>query len=82
MKLREVSLSYTLDAAWVQRSLGFASIDVRVAARNLKTWTNYTGYDPESNLGGAIDAAAGSSGVDYFNNPQTRSFVFSVTLNH
>ncbi len=82
VKLREVSLNYTLDAPWVQRALGFASIDVRVAARNLKTWTNYTGYDPESNLGGAIDAAAGSSGVDYFNNPQTRSFVFAITLNH
>src|SRR5439155_6956079 len=40
VKLREVSLSYTLDAAWVQRSLGIASIDVRVVDRNLKTWSN------------------------------------------
>lgn len=81
-KLREVSISYTLDAPWVQRSLGFSSIDIRVSGRNLKTWTNYTGYDPETNLGGAISANAGAGGVDYFNNPQTRSFVFSVTLNH
>ena len=82
VKLREVSLTYTLDAPWVQRSLGFSSIDLRVSGRNLKTWTNYTGYDPETNLGGAISANAGAGGVDYFNNPQTRSFVFSVTLNH
>jgi len=82
VKLREVSVSYTLDAPWVQRSLGFSSIDLRVSGRNLKTWTNYTGYDPETNLGGAISANAGAGGVDYFNNPQTRSFVFSVTLNH
>ena len=82
VKLREVSISYTLDAPWVQRSLGFSSIDLRVSGRNLKTWTNYTGYDPETNLGGAISANAGAGGVDYFNNPQTRSFVFSVTLNH
>jgi hypothetical protein len=82
VKLREVSVSYTLDAPWVQRSLGFSSIDLRVTGRNLKTWTNYTGYDPESNLGGVISSNAGAGGVDYFNNPQTRSFVFSVTLNH
>jgi len=82
VKLREVSISYTLDAPWVQRSLGFSSIDLRVSGRNLKTWTNYTGYDPETNLGGAVSANAGAGGVDYFNNPQTRSFVFSVTLNH
>ncbi len=82
VKLRELSLSYTLDAPWVQRSLGFSSIDIRVSGRNLKTWTNYTGYDPETNLGGAISSGGGASGVDYFNNPQTRSFSFSVTLNH
>jgi TonB-linked SusC/RagA family outer membrane protein len=82
VKLREVSVSYTLDAPWVQRSIGFSSIDIRVSGRNLKTWTKYTGYDPETNLGGAISANAGAGGVDYFNNPQTRSFVFSVTLNH
>jgi len=82
VKLREISVAYTLDAPWVQRSLGFSSIDIRVSGRNLKTWTNYTGYDPETNLGGTISSGAGAGGVDYFNNPQTRSFVFSVTLNH
>ena len=82
VKLREVSLTYTLDAPWVQRSLGFSSIDLRVSGRNLHTWTSYTGYDPETNLGGAISAGLGAGGVDYFNNPQTRSFAFSVTLNH
>jgi len=82
VKLREVSVSYTIDASWVQRAIGFSSIDVRVSGRNLKTWTNYTGYDPETNLGGPISSAAGAGGVDYFNNPQTRSFAISVTLNH
>jgi TonB-linked SusC/RagA family outer membrane protein len=82
VKLREISLAYTIDAPWVQRSLGFSSIDVRVSGRNLKTWTKYTGYDPETNLGGSISSGAGAGGVDYFNNPQTRSFVFAITLNH
>jgi TonB-linked SusC/RagA family outer membrane protein len=82
VKLREVSVGFTVDAPWVQRTIGFSSFELRVTGRNLKTWTNYTGYDPETNLGGAISSAAGAGGVDYFNNPQTRSFTFSVTLNH
>jgi TonB-linked SusC/RagA family outer membrane protein len=78
VKLREISVGYTLDYPWVERLLGFSSIDLRVAGRNLKTWTDYTGYDPETNLGGAIQA---TRGIDYFLMPQTRSFLFSVTLN-
>jgi TonB-linked SusC/RagA family outer membrane protein len=78
VKLRELSLGYTLDNAWVRNTLGLTSLDVRVAGRNLKTWTDYTGYDPETNLGGAIQ---NTRGYDYFNMPQTRSFVFTVNLN-
>ena len=82
VKLREVSVSYTLDAPWVARNLGFSSIDIRVSGRNLHTWTNYTGYDPETSLGGVLSSSAGAGGVDYFNNAQTRSFTFAITLNH
>jgi hypothetical protein len=78
VKLRELSVTYTLDAPWVERTLGVSSVDIRVSGRNLHTWTKYTGYDPETSLGGAI---APVTGVDYFNNPQTRSFAFSFTLN-
>jgi hypothetical protein len=66
----------------VQRTLGFSSVNVRLSARNLHTWTKYTGYDPETSLGGVISSASGAGGVDYFNNPQTRSFAFAITLNH
>jgi TonB-linked SusC/RagA family outer membrane protein len=82
VKLREISVGYTFDGPWVQRAIGFSSIDVRISGRNLKTWTKYTGYDPETNLGGVLSANKGAGGVDYFNNPQTRSFVFAITLNH
>ena len=79
VKLREVSITYTLDQPWVNRLLGLASIDVRASGRNLMTWTKWTGYDPETSGGGATDPIQGS---EYFGNPQTRSFVFTVTLNH
>jgi TonB-dependent SusC/RagA subfamily outer membrane receptor len=78
VKLREVSLGYTIDQPWVARTLGFSSIELRVAGRNLKSWNNYTGVDPETSL---LGAASPVRGLNYFNNPQTRSWVFSLTLN-
>jgi len=78
VKLREVSVTYTLDAPWVQSSLGLGSIDIRVSGRNLHTWTKWPGFDPETSGGGSTDAIQGS---EYFGNPQSRSFVFTVTLN-
>lgn len=77
-KLRELSLSYNLKAPWINRAFGFESVDLRIAGRNLKTWTQYTGIDPETNLAGAEVLVRG---IDYFNNPQTRSVVFSIGLN-
>ena len=78
VKLREISLGYTFDNAWVRRTLGLSNFDVRIAGRNLVTWTKYSGIDPETNLGGAEVAA---QGIDYFNNPQTRSFVITFGIN-
>ena len=76
-KLREVSLGYTFVQPWVSRSLGLSSIDLRLAGRNLVTWTHYSGLDPETQLGGATLVG----GFDWFNNPQARSFVVTVGLN-
>lgn len=76
VKLRDVSLSYTLDQPWLKRRFAMSSAVVTVGGRNLKTWTRYTGIDPESNLTGQSVAR----GIDYFNNPQTRSLVISVSL--
>lgn len=78
VKLREVGLSYRADQRWVRDKLGMSSIDIRVAGRNLVTWTDYTGLDPESNLGGAEWL---TQGVDFFNSPQVRSWVLGLTLN-
>ncbi|HEX7118094.1 MAG TPA: SusC/RagA family TonB-linked outer membrane protein [Longimicrobiales bacterium] len=76
VKLRDITVSYRVDQEWLQR-LGFSSAELALSGRNLKTWTDYTGIDPESNLWGQ----SLGRGIDYFNNPQTRSFVFTMTLN-
>ncbi len=76
VKLRDVSLGYTASGDWVRR-VGFSSIDLRASGRNLVTWTDYTGIDPESNL----TAQSAGRGLEYFNNPRIRSYVFTVSLN-
>jgi hypothetical protein len=57
--------------------VGFSSVDLRVSGRNLWTKTDYTGIDPESNL----TAQSAGRGLEYFNNPRVRSWLFTLTLN-
>jgi outer membrane receptor protein involved in Fe transport len=76
VKLRDISISYSFrDQPWLQR-IGFGTLDLQVSGRNLKTWTDYTGIDPESNL----DGQTLGRGIDYFNNPQTRAWAIAFTL--
>jgi TonB-linked SusC/RagA family outer membrane protein len=79
VKLREMALAFTIGQDWFPglSTVGFSSIDVKLAGRNLKTWTDYTGIDPESNL---TDQSTGR-GLDYFNNPQVRSYVIALQFN-
>jgi hypothetical protein len=79
VKLREISLGYAFEGTGINRALGFRRIDFRVAGRNLKTWSKYSGLDPEiGGVGGNINRVGG---YDYFNLPLTRSFVISFGLN-
>jgi hypothetical protein len=46
LKLREVSLMYQLPERWL-RGITVSSAALVIAARNLVTWTDYDGIDPE-----------------------------------
>jgi TonB-linked SusC/RagA family outer membrane protein len=59
LKLRELSFRYTFDRGDLAPYLGgwINRITVGVIGRNLLTWTNYSGYDPEvGNTSGQGDA--------------------------
>ena len=49
VKLRELTLAYDVGSRWVQMLTRGAAKDARIelSGRNLKTWTRYSGYDPE-----------------------------------
>jgi TonB-linked SusC/RagA family outer membrane protein len=78
VKLREISVNFSLDQPFVKNLTGFSSADIRFAGRNLKTWAKYRGLDPEVNNAGAEFL---TQGLDWFANPHTRSFVLSFSLN-
>ena len=70
VKLREVSLQVRFEAPWVHRLTGAHTATLRVAGRNLHTWTGYSGMDPEVNL---FAASTVSRGVDFATTPIPRT---------
>jgi TonB-dependent starch-binding outer membrane protein SusC len=77
VKLREIGVRYRFDdQPWVQ-TLGARGLELSLAGRNLLTWTNYTGIDPEINLFAANTVARG---VEFGTTPVPRTVVFGVNL--
>lgn len=77
-RLREISLGYSITGTNFKAKTRLSSIDFSITGRNLKLWTDYTGIDPETNLTGP----SLGRGLDYFNNPSTRSIIFTVRINY
>jgi hypothetical protein len=77
VKLRELSVSYALPTALVRRARA-AGATITLAGRNLKTWTNYTGWDPETNAGAQSSLVRGFA---FATAPIPRSVIGSVTVN-
>ncbi|HKH91430.1 MAG TPA: hypothetical protein VKA54_06490, partial [Gemmatimonadaceae bacterium] len=74
-KLREVALSLTLPPRFAARA-GAGSAVLTFAGRNLHTWTNYSGLDPEVNAG----AQANFSTADFLTAPNVRYFTARLAL--
>jgi TonB-linked SusC/RagA family outer membrane protein len=76
VKVREVALSKRFAGSWL-RDVGAESVVLRVAGRNLHTWTGYRGLDPEVNL---FSAQTVARGVDFATIPLPRTFTASLTF--
>jgi TonB-dependent starch-binding outer membrane protein SusC len=75
-KLREIAVSYQLDPRWL-RLRGVTGATLTLAGRNLKTWTNYTGWDPETNAGGQSTLVRGFA---FATTPIPRTVTFAAAL--
>jgi len=71
VKLREVSISYLLGNFKSLRDLTFS-----ISGRNLVSWDNYKGYDPEVNAGGQSTILRG---IDFGSVPIPRTYSVSIS---
>ena len=77
VKLREVALGYTFTATQLQNFFGFDAFkgaSLRAIGRNLVTFTDYSGYDPEV---GSIRNPVDGTGTY----PNFRNYALSLSLN-
>jgi TonB-dependent starch-binding outer membrane protein SusC len=77
VKLREAAIRYQLPTAMARR-FGAGGLSVNLTGRNLHTWTNYTGIDPEVNLFSANTVARGT---EFGTSPIPRTFSVGITAN-
>lgn len=75
VRIRQISLSYQLPKSFIQKA-HFTNLSLTIFANNLKVWTKYKGVDPETSLAGP----ANGQGLDYFNNPGTKSYGIRLNL--
>ena len=73
-RLRELTLTYRIQPNWLEK-IGVSSASLSATGRNLFVWTQFEGNDPDTNLTGVGSAR----GIDYFNNPGTKSYVFTLS---
>ena len=76
VRLREVTLTYSLPEKWLDNTF-INDLTLSAFGRNLWVETDYPGVDPETNLTGDSNGM----GLDYFNQPNTKSYGLNVQLN-
>jgi TonB-linked SusC/RagA family outer membrane protein len=85
VKLRELTVRYSVPAGVLERLGplgvgGVQSLSLNVSGRNLKTWSDYRGYDPEVGRGGGDVGSGAIARVDGYNYPVFRTWTFGVDL--
>lgn len=73
LSLRELGVGYRIPDRLL-RGLGLQNTTVRLAARNLKIWTRFSGVSPETNYRGGTSVGASS---DFDTQPPARIFLLT-----
>lgn len=76
IKLREVSLTYNVPQRYTQYLGTNGRVSLSIAGRNLATWTDYSGLDPETNIGGSTNFTR----AEYMSVPPTRRWLATVNV--
>ncbi|MFW6389010.1 MAG: SusC/RagA family TonB-linked outer membrane protein [Marinilabiliaceae bacterium] len=76
LRVQNISLSYTLPRRWVERVF-MENVKVYTNLKNVHTFTEYSGYDPEV---GSYEQDALMSGIDNARYPSPTIYTFGVNL--
>lgn len=78
VKLREVTLTYNVPQSVTEKlSSGITNLRINLSGRNLYTWSDYWGMDPESSNFGNNNVARI---VDLAQYPPSRTFFFDISV--
>jgi TonB-dependent starch-binding outer membrane protein SusC len=76
VRIKNVTLSYRMPQSLLSHTF-IKSAKIYASVDNLKTFTNYPGYNPETNSGGNSTTQLG---VDYSAYPLSRRFTFGINV--
>lgn len=74
LRLKNVVFSYNVPQKYISR-LKVSRLRVYFTGNNLKTWTKYTGYDPEIFSNNSL-----LPGFDRISYPRTKSYIFGINI--
>ena len=75
VKLRQISLTYAFPQSMIKKA-HLRNFSLTAYMSNIILWTKYKGVDPETSLAGP----ANGQGLDYFNNPSTKSYGIRLNI--
>lgn len=76
VKLRELSLTWDVPSQFASRLGMSRGVSLTFAGRNLKTWTDYTGLDPEINF-----TTANFSQAEFLSQPPVKRYMARININ-
>ncbi|RIA08602.1 TonB-linked SusC/RagA family outer membrane protein [Flavobacteriaceae bacterium MAR_2010_72] len=78
LRVKSVSLAYTLSNQFLSK-LSINKLKIYITGKNLYTFTNYTGVDPEVSWGGQNNAL--SAGADFGGYPTSKTYLMGLNIN-
>ena len=79
LRLNNMTLGYNFLPETLARTGVIKNVRLAVTGQNLFVLTDYSGFDPEINSNLSIDGIQ-TFGIDYYNYPKARTFVFSLNV--
>src|SRR5690606_19328195 len=80
LRLRSISLSYSLSQESLSRVKGIKGLTATLTGSNLWLWTNYKGMDPETSAAGSGAVGSSSVGIDYNGIPALAGVSFGLNF--